>query len=323
MFLPEEIGPNYRTLDEGIHGGHVKITEVSEGGSVPRLKVVNTMTEPLLIVDGEELIGAKQNRVVNTTLLLRENSETVIPVSCTERGRWSYISRAFSSSDVLMEMKMRKSKLRSVSDSLKQGAAYSSDQGAVWAEIQRLQAKAGHHSPTSAMHDVFAARAREVRAALESFPLQPGQHGLLVGIGNKIAGLDLLSRADAYARLHHKLVCSYVLDALLDDSEPGASLVGDEGARTFLEATAACSEECFPSVGYGHSVRLRDDCLVGAALVHEGAVIHLAAFHFDPKEEGQRWSQMRRFRDRRQRLFRSEFWDPDTDPTEQGGRLRP
>ena len=53
------------------------------------------------------------------------------------------------------------------------------------------------------------------------------------------------------------------------------------------------------------------------------AVIHLAAFHFDPKEEGQRWSQMRRFRDRRQRLFRSEFWDPDTDPTEQGGRLRP
>src|SRR5438874_1984326 len=105
MFLPEEIGPNYRTLDEGIHGGHVKITEVSEGGSVPRLKVVNTMTEPLLIVDGEELIGAKQNRVVNTTLLLRENSETVIPVSCTERGRWSYNSKVFSPGDVLMEMK--------------------------------------------------------------------------------------------------------------------------------------------------------------------------------------------------------------------------
>ena len=144
------------------------------------------------------------------------------------------------------------------------------------------------------MHDVFAAREREINAALEAFPYQPGQHGLLVGIGARVAGFDVLSRADAYARLHHKLVRSYVLDPLLEENVPGACLLGVDDARTFLKAAASCSEERFPSVGYGQSVRLRSDHLMGAALVHEGAVIHLATFHFDEVEEGHRASEMRR-----------------------------
>ena len=43
------------------------ITEVSEGGSVPELRVVNKGDARILVLDGEELRGAKQNRVLNTT----------------------------------------------------------------------------------------------------------------------------------------------------------------------------------------------------------------------------------------------------------------
>jgi len=76
----------------------LKITEINKGGSVPELKVTNTAMQYVLLLDGEELMGAKQNQVLNATVLLRPNSETVIPVSCTEQGRCAYSSEEFSSS---------------------------------------------------------------------------------------------------------------------------------------------------------------------------------------------------------------------------------
>src|SRR5687768_15703769 len=48
--------------------GHVRITEVSVSGSVPTLSV-QTGGVAVLLLDGEELIGAKQNRIVNLTIL--------------------------------------------------------------------------------------------------------------------------------------------------------------------------------------------------------------------------------------------------------------
>jgi hypothetical protein len=40
------------------------------------------------LLDGEELIGAKQNRALNLTILAPAKQVIVIPVSCVEAGRW-------------------------------------------------------------------------------------------------------------------------------------------------------------------------------------------------------------------------------------------
>ena len=79
--------PQYLSLGEAMGKGLLTVTEVSQAGAVPELKVVNKADLPVLLLGGEELAGAKQNRVLNTTILLMENSETIIPVSCTEHGR--------------------------------------------------------------------------------------------------------------------------------------------------------------------------------------------------------------------------------------------
>ncbi|MFZ1292843.1 MAG: DUF6569 family protein, partial [Pseudomonadales bacterium] len=95
--LGDAVGQSgYLTLEEALQSGLVRVTEVSEQGSVPNLCLVNEAEIPVLLLDGEELVGAKQNRIVNLTIMVAAKSETVIPVSCVEAGRWSRQSDEFS-----------------------------------------------------------------------------------------------------------------------------------------------------------------------------------------------------------------------------------
>ncbi|MBW1859720.1 MAG: hypothetical protein JRI70_06485, partial [Deltaproteobacteria bacterium] len=76
---------DYMLLDQALTEELIRIVEVDESGSVPELKVVNRSPKKVLILDGEELVGAKQNRIVNITILIQGKSTTVIPVSCVEQ----------------------------------------------------------------------------------------------------------------------------------------------------------------------------------------------------------------------------------------------
>ena len=57
----------YVTLDEALAGG-LRVREVDESGSVPELVVENPLDSRVLLYDGEELVGAKQNRILNLSL---------------------------------------------------------------------------------------------------------------------------------------------------------------------------------------------------------------------------------------------------------------
>src|SRR5262245_51902255 len=65
----------YRVLDDALATGQFHVTEVSDGGVVPRLLVLNETDSPVLLLDGEELVGAKQNRVVNLSLMVAARSK--------------------------------------------------------------------------------------------------------------------------------------------------------------------------------------------------------------------------------------------------------
>src|SRR3990172_9118762 len=74
-------GLSFLTLNEAVKKGCIQVTEISEGGSVPNLKVKNWSEHHILIFDGETLVGAKQNRIVNTTIIILPYKEVIIPVS--------------------------------------------------------------------------------------------------------------------------------------------------------------------------------------------------------------------------------------------------
>src|SRR5262245_34952159 len=151
--------PSYLTLDEAIIGQVAEVAEVSEGGSVGSLRVTNKAERPVLILDGEELVGAKQNRIVNLTILVAANSTLEIPVTCGEAGRWGYRSRTFSTSGRTHYSSARAMKLGQVTKSMTMGSRRA-DQGAVWAHIAEKSARMHAVSDTEASSAMYE-RARE------------------------------------------------------------------------------------------------------------------------------------------------------------------
>lgn len=276
--------PEYLVLKQALERQMLIISEVSQEGRVPELKVINKGEVPVLLLDGEELAGAKQNRVLNTTILLEEKSETIIPVSCTEQRRWSYTSRDFSDSGTVMIPKMRKMKSQTVSDSLEESREYRSDQGTVWTSINEMSQRAEVHSRTAAMSDVYEAKIKELDEYLNVFLCVPQQKGLLTFMDEEVVGFDFLSLDSAYALLHPKLVKSYAMEALLQKA-PKTEKPDSEKGKEFLGEASKTKEKKYESVGKGWDHRFEGKEIVGSALKVDKKVIHMAFFGITESEK--------------------------------------
>src|SRR5208283_4294080 len=215
LLSAQEARVDFLTLDEALDTEALVITEVNEGGSVSELKVANNSDQKVLLLDGEELVGAKQNRVLNVTILIAPQSETVIPVSCVEQGRWSYRSKQFGSESRAMSAKLKKRKSETVNMNLRRGQDFRSDQGVVWEEIENKYARmAAEPSRTMAMADLYEFHKDSTNEYLKAFHPVDNQAGMLVFIDGELAGIELLGRFHAFRQTHSKLVTSYVMDAL-------------------------------------------------------------------------------------------------------------
>ena len=259
--LAENGGPGYVTLRQAIAGGQAAITEVSEGGSVPELRVVNKGGDRVLVLDGEELRGAKQNRVLNTSILIGGHSSLVVPVSCTEQGRWSYASREFDESEVVADRQVRFAMKESVSANLVAGAGHRSDQGRVWSEVSALHSRHATHSPTGAMRDAYQTRKGDLDAVLAAFPLLDGQQGILVLPRRPRRRSRPRSRAPQYAELHDKLLRSYAFEALVAGGEPGDRPSPTPSSSASPTCPAAVQE---PGPRLGRALRGRRSARLGA-----------------------------------------------------------
>lgn len=111
-------------------------------------------------------------------------------MSCTEQGRWSYVSNVFKESGHHMAANLRAVNIRNVNLSLRSGREFHGDQGAIWDGIDRMAMETDVRSRTGAMRDVFEAKQKALEDYLKSFKLEGGQKGAIVFIGGEVAGLD-------------------------------------------------------------------------------------------------------------------------------------
>jgi hypothetical protein len=294
---------DYVVLDDAIGTGLAEITELSQQGSVPELRFINRGPHPVLIIDGEELLGAKQNRVVNLTILAPAHSTLTIPVSCVEAGRWRARSKSFASAPRTQYATGRAMRVAQVTRSIVDHGARMSDQAAVWADIAEKSRRMVAITPTSAMESIFNAHAASLDTYVAGCTPADGQVGALFAIGDRIIGFDLFDRATTFRKLMPKLVRSYAIDALdarglierggadlrkkadrrgkATDQESSGFGRADGLAHIipgFLGAVTAAAQQRATAVGTGTDVRITANGLVGAALIVGDDVVHLGAF---------------------------------------------
>jgi hypothetical protein len=278
LFSPPDEANDYLLSDEALAGGSVTVEEVSEGGSVPTLLVINTGDSRVLFLEGEELKGAKQNRVLNTSVLVAAHSRTPIPVSCVEQGRWRYRTKGFSSGGSHSSSKLRHFLKRSVGESLKSGQGHTSDQMAVWGEVSRQMASLGSTSETGAMSDTYERYEGRLKEFRERLKYVEGASGVAVAVGPQVVAVDMFDRPSTCGKVWDRLLSGVVMDAL-EAGTPG-KVAGVADVDGLLARLRAAEWEPAPAVGEGREYRSdsvplahASSLVLGESVLHASVVV--------------------------------------------------
>jgi len=256
------------TLDEAIERGLLKIAELKPA-EVNRVRLVSRAHEPVFIMGGEMLLGAKQDRIAGDDLLIPPRAELVIPVYCVEHGRWVAETDAFSSAGALVGSEVRKARQRA-------------DQGAVWSRVAAEQSRLNAPSETGAFRSVR--ESEEVRdkmapytRALSDFAVDSAKaRGVVACVGGEIIAADLFGSRTVFRTLWPKLLESYVIDAL--DRRVRGSAPDPVRIRRWLDGVTRAEKSRKPTPGAGTLYELRGGGVIGSALVYREGVVHMELF---------------------------------------------
>jgi hypothetical protein len=264
------------------------LRELPGGASVPEIEVVNRLSLPVLIIEGQELVGAKQHRTANLTVLVPAESSLKLDVSCVEAGRWAHASQSFRAAQRAQFASGRARKVASVSCSMRASGRAHSDQSEVWSDISEKLHTLGVDSPTSAMSDLYERHAPTLDGYVHAFREVPDCHGAAFAVRDRVIGLDLFGDTSTFRAFKEQLLRGYAVEAL-GEFDDAASPAPERNKVSFLlRDVAEGSYEAYPSVGLGEDVRIGGQRTVAGALAVEGEVVHLAAFPQGRGGEGMR-----------------------------------
>ncbi|HET7044823.1 MAG TPA: DUF6569 family protein [Gaiellaceae bacterium] len=253
---------DYLGLDEGAARG-LLVTEAFEEGAVQSLLVTNPLDERVLLYEGEELVGAKQNRILARTILVEARAKLPVPVSCVERGRWSYRTRDFAAAP------------RAAYPELRRVRHDGGGQAQVWSAVAAKSARLDVASPTEAAEAMYASRRHSLDEYLSALPRRDGQCGAIVVIGGRLVCLDFVGRSDVFAGLYPKLLRGYALDAI---ERPVEAPLPRAFLRSFLRSLDDAPRRAQGTVGAGEERRFRGRRAVGSELRVDGELVALTAF---------------------------------------------
>lgn len=254
------------TLKKGFELGLVNVKEC-EQSTVNTIIVENKSVAPLLLVDGEEIVGGDQNRIMDATILIAPQSEMKVPVNCTEHGRWRYVSD-FKQSQNIANYTTRLAKHH----------AYRSKgnvQKAVWDSIDDLEMSRSFSSPTQAMSESYENAKADLNEFLNAFEVVEGQTGVAVMIDGEVKGFELFLNSEIYREYHEKILKSYLINAEVNDNV----FAIDRGViKSIIENALNDEFEEAKNEGLESRFEIKSKDGVGSFYTYKDELIHLSYF---------------------------------------------
>lgn len=260
------------TLKKGMELGLVEVKELQQS-TVNTLTVKNNAVTPLILIGDEEVVGGDQNRIVNATTLIAPNTEAMISVSCTERGRWGYKSQ-FASSEHIANYRTRLSKRKAMH--LRQPV-----QEKVWSSINDLEMDHSFRSATSAMSETYEHKRINLEEILESFSIEDGQNGILIMVDGEIAGFEVFLNSEIYKDFHKKVLKSYLIDAKIENT---TFTVNVDKARSTIQNAIDSTFNIKETPTLEESYDFENDEGLGTLYIYEDEIIHWSYFKKEKEE---------------------------------------
>lgn len=264
-----------------ISSGGLIISELTASGSVGQLAALNNTGDYLLLTDADVLTGAKQNRVVNRSVLLAPSSKTVIEVSCVERLRWEYRSSSFSTPKSVADPNLRSRKAGTFSRMKPENeAGFRNTQGEVWDHVSQNLAYESVHSTTESYEELLQFRIQKADRMLPDCSPAEGCNGLAVILGGKVISADIFGNGESY-----RYYFPMLRDAAFSLSRPDKKKEVISMHEAYFRALEAIDEfsdarrhpeESHP--GAGELSMVETERLVGFSLMHGAEMIHNALF---------------------------------------------
>lgn len=194
------------TLHDGMAKGVISVREVGDADTweVDSVRVTNRSRETLVIMEGELIEDAMQDRVTAEATTITAGNTKVIQVRCVEEDR-DHGGTRFNPGNAIAEINLRRTVVHSSQD-------------AVWSKVKQINARDSIRTGTNTYRIAAHAQTKGAGAErrdrlvkqLESLEERPNIVGLAVAIDGQVVAIDRLATPELYRQLEGKLIASYL-----------------------------------------------------------------------------------------------------------------
>jgi hypothetical protein len=267
----------YEVMDDALETGRFEMREIDTQGSINEVYADNRLDLSVFIMLGDEVVGAKQDRVFVSSFMVPAGEQHRIPVACVEQGRWRYSSAKFGSRRRSSHARL-KARLAQMSDeSFRCSGRPAGDQDGVWSEVDRKLLEMRVASPTGALDRVYDDHQHSVDDFLARIQGPDDCCGVAFCIEGRVSGIDLFDQRVTLRKQWAKLVRAHLIDAL----EPGRPSGPPAEEGTLFSLLSGWDESpplCNDLKGLGKSVRFGREGYLTSALVVDGVPVHIAVY---------------------------------------------